>query len=450
MTDSGVKTQEVFRKLIHVAFGFLAFSVALLGPLGSTLLVLAALAFNAFILPHVGGRRLWRPDEMELGRSAGMLFYPASVLALVLIFWHRPEVAAATWGVLAFGDGAAALAGTLLAGPRLPWNPEKTWAGTFAYWVCGSLAAAILVCWTLAHSPAPQHSWPFLVFVAMAAAAFSAALESLPQKIDDNLSVPIPTGLVLLGLLSSSAYWASFEPAALLGSAAVGFAVNLVFGLAAMKARSIDVSGLVAGTAVGTTIWAFLGWRGFLLLGAFFVLGSAATRLGYRDKASRHLAQGSGGARSARHALANAGVPAILAVFAVTTPHTEIYLAAFAGAFAAATSDTLESEIGQLFRGRTVLLTTFEPVAPGTDGAVSAPGTLAGVAGAFAMAVLGWAVGFYPPAGIAVVAAAGFLGSLVDSLLGATLERRGLLDNEAVNFTCTLAGGILAAGLASS
>ena len=62
-------------------------------------------------------------------------------------------------------------------------------------------------------------------------------------------------------------------------------------------------------------------------------------------------------------------------------------------------------------------------------------------------AVLGWAVGLYQPSGIIVVAFAGAAGSFVDSVLGATLERGGQLDNQGVNFTATLAGAATAAGL---
>ncbi len=441
--------REIPRKLIHIAFGFLAFAVAFLGPLGSALMAASAVAFNAFVLPRVGGRLLWRADELERGRSVGILLYPVSVLVLVLVFRQRLEVAAAAWGILAFGDGMAALVGSTLGGRRLPWNRRKSWLGSLSYWVFGGLGAAALLGWTLTHQASPPPvSWPFLAAAAAVAAAISAGLESQPQGLDDNLGVPLVTGLVLFGLMSSEGYWTSeIESAALLTAVVTGLGVNLALGVLALKARSIDVSGVVAGTAVGTAIYAFLGWRGFLLLGAFFVLGTGATKLGYRRKAELGLAQESGGRRSARHAVANAGVAAAAAVFAATTPHAELYLPAFAAAFAAAAADTLESEIGQLWGRRTVLLTTFEPVPRGTDGAVSFAGTAAGIAGAALVAVLGWAVGFYSLAGVVVVTVAGFTGSVCDSLLGATLERRGLLDNEAVNFSSTLAAALTGAGL---
>ena len=166
--------------------------------------------------------------------------------------------------------------------------------------------------------------------------------------------------------------------------------------------------------------------------------------LGFRQKESLGLAEARRGRRGARNAIANMGVAAVCALFAVLTPLREIFVLAFAGAFAAATADTLESEIGQLWGGRPRLLTTWCPVPAGTDGGVSTVGTLAGAAGALVLAGLGWAVGFYGASGFVAVAMAGFVATIIESLIGATLERAGLLNNEAVNTLNTLAGALLA------
>ena len=254
-------------------------------------------------------------------------------------------------------------------------------------------------------------------------------------------------GLLLLCLvLSDGGWWVVGTPAFLAGLA-IGAAVNAALAAAGWLARTVNLSGAIAGWAVGTAIWAFLGWRGYLLLLGFFVLGSAATKLGYRRKAERRLAQEEGGRRGARHALANAGVAVACAVFAVTTTYDLLFALAFAAAFATAASDTAGSEIGQLWGRRTYLATTFRPVPPGTGGAVSVEGTLAGIAASLAIGGLGAAVGLFPWLGVAVVAVAAFAGTTLESVLGATVERRGLLDNEAMNFLNTLAGALVAAAL---
>lgn len=401
--------------------------------------------WNLFLLPRIGGRRLWRqPGRPDPGIAA----YPVAVLVLVLVFWRRLEVAAAVWGILAFGDGMATIAGVLWGRRKLPWNGGKSWVGSVAYWLFGTAGSLALLIWTGSHGGG-EIALTFLLAVAAATALFAAAVESQPQGLDDNLSVPLPAGLVLLGLLLSEGWWSAAGWRQLLASAALGAGLNVALGWAAWRARAIDLSGAVAGCVLGTAIYAFLGGRGFLLLVAFVVLGTVATRLGFERKASARLAQEGGGRRSARHAVANAGVAALAAVFAATTPYPSIYLAAFAAAFASAAGDTLSSEVGQLWGRRPRLITTLEPVPPGTDGGVSAVGTLAGAADSLAIAALGFAVGLYPASTLAVVAVAGVAGNLADSVLGATLERWGLLDNEGVNFANTLCAALIGAGLAA-
>ncbi|HEY6324425.1 MAG TPA: DUF92 domain-containing protein, partial [Thermoanaerobaculia bacterium] len=137
------------------------------------------------------------------------------------------------------------------------------------------------------------------------------------------------------------------------------------------------------------------------------------------------------------------------AVFAALTPYPALFAVAFAAAFATAAADTASSEIGQLVGRRTFLITTLRPVPRGTDGAVSLEGTLAGVAAAIAIGALGAAVALYPWICALPVAAAAVIGTTFESVVGATLEQRRLLDNEALNFLNTLVGALAGAALAA-
>jgi uncharacterized protein (TIGR00297 family) len=432
---------EFLRKVVHMASGLFALLLRDLG-IWAAFVALGALCFNLFLLPRIGGRKMWRQHELDRGGALGIILYPIAVLLLILIFHRRMEIAAAAWGILAFGDGMASIAGIQFGRRKLPWNPKKSWVGSLAYVIFGGFAAAAFLLWTAPGEYAPA----FALAICFAASLLAAALESIPQGLDDNIGVPVVAGLFLLGLALTEGRWGEFLadgglPLRLLLAAVV----NAALAGAAYAAKSVNRSGVVVGFLVGFLIYAFLDWEGYLLLLAFFVIGTACTKIGYRRKEAAKLAQEDKGRRGARHALANAGVAVACAVFAALTGHPVLFGLAFAGAFATAAADTSSSEIGQLLGRRTFLPTNFKPVPRGTEGAVSLEGTLAGVIASLVIAALGALLGLYPWTGVLPIVAAAFIGTMFESIVGAALEKRQLLDNEALNFLNTLVGALVAA-----
>jgi uncharacterized protein (TIGR00297 family) len=140
--------------------------------------------------------------------------------------------------------------------------------------------------------------------------------------------------------------------------------------------------------------------------------------------------------------LANVGAAAGFCIAAKLTDHPILLMAAMA-ALAEAAADTAASECGEALSPRAYLITTMRPVPAGTDGGVSVLGTLAGVAAAITVAAVAAGTHVISRAALPAVASAGLLATVVDSLLGATLERRGLISNNGVNFASTVvAGGI--------
>jgi uncharacterized protein (TIGR00297 family) len=217
--------------------------------------------------------------------------------------------------------------------------------------------------------------------------------------------------------------------------------VTGAFAALAYALGMINRSGAVGGLLVGTMIYASLGPRGFAILALFVIGGSLLTRLGYASKARTGTAQEHGGRRSARNALANCAVATFCAILAAVTGAGP-FIAAFVASLGAAFADTAESEIGQLLSRTPRLITTLQRVPPGTDGAVSFPGTLAGVGAAGLTAALGLVLGMLEtPAGLLLVSTAAFLGTIVDSLIGALSPRAG---NELTNVLCTLVAALLA------
>jgi len=225
-----------------------------------------------------------------------------------------------------------------------------------------------------------------------------------------------------------------------MGQLLAALIVTTLFTVLAYAFGMVSRGGALGGFVVGTAIYTSLGPRGFAVLALFVVGGSLLTRLGYGRKQSSGTAEAGSGRRGARNALANCGVAVACALIAAATS-SDAFTAAFVASLGAAFADTAESEIGQLYGRAPRLITTLREVPPGTDGAVSRPGTLAGIAAAGLTASLGLALGLIAAPGIALlVALAAFLGTVTDSLLGALAPRVG---NELTNVLCTLAAAAL-------
>jgi uncharacterized protein (TIGR00297 family) len=219
------------------------------------------------------------------------------------------------------------------------------------------------------------------------------------------------------------------------------FLVTAAFAALAYALGMVSRSGALGGLLVGTIVYACLGPRGFAVLALFVVGGSLLTRLGYRSKQRAGTAQEHGGRRGARNALANCAVAVLCAILARATG-SDLFTIAFVASLGAAFADTSESEIGQLLSRAPRLITTLKKVPPGTDGAISLPGTLAGITAAGITAILALALGLLDtPEATLLVALASFLGTVADSLIGALTPRAG---NELTNVLCTLAAATLA------
>jgi uncharacterized protein (TIGR00297 family) len=261
-----------------------------------------------------------------------------------------------------------------------------------------------------------------------------------------------------------------------------GFVLSALIAWLAYRRAALTTSGVVGALLTGTAIFGFGGLDWGLLLIVFFVSSSLLTR--YKEEAKTQVAEqfAKGGPRDIWQALANGGLAALIAlVFGLTGAMHVPLLFAFVGAMAEANADTWATELGVLSGETPRLITTRKPVAPGTSGGVTWDGTGSALMGAMLIgglaALLRWLGG--TPIGLAVMllpvgALAGVVGSLVDSLLGATaqgiyycdacgketereLHRCGnrtrlirgwrALNNDWVNLIGTLVGAMVAGGL---
>jgi uncharacterized protein (TIGR00297 family) len=260
-----------------------------------------------------------------------------------------------------------------------------------------------------------------------------------------QLVLAVATLPVAASLLAQSMGLCGFPPMFLVS----GLVIGAGFGLLVWALRAATVGAAFTG-ALFTVAYAYAapGIRSILWpVLALFVVTFAATRYGRARKEELQLAEERTG-RSASQVAANLGTAALATIpisatkFASTHLFGHLVLIGLLAALAEATADTVSSELGEVLGGEPVLLTTLKKVPPGTDGAISVAGTLAGCLGAGLIAmVAGIALPLSPADGLTVFLA-GVFGLFLDSLLGATVERRGWLNNDAVNFLSTLGAAI--------
>jgi uncharacterized protein (TIGR00297 family) len=220
--------------------------------------------------------------------------------------------------------------------------------------------------------------------------------------------------------------------------------IAAVFALVAALLRAVDWTGALAGFGVALALYSRGGGRMFAVLFFVFVLTWVATRAGYARKLARGLAERRGG-RAATQVVANVGIAAVALVLPLGWGRfAPLAACAAVAVLAEAAADTCASELGKAYARKTVLFTSGRTVPAGTDGGVSWMGSLCGLAAAMATSAAALLLGVLSPSPAALAALAGVLGTCVDSALGATLEPRGWLNNDAVNLLSTLAAALLA------
>jgi len=260
---------------------------------------------------------------------------------------------------------------------------------------------------------------------------------------------------VSVDVLLEGHWWSLQAPAVAIWT----LGLSTLLGLAAWKIRAATPGAAATGAVItaslmfATVTFPYKPWQtGLIPILAVMALAAATTRLGRSRKEKLGIAESRKG-RQASQVAANLGLAALvsnaaaqswyinsLEFSAAFTPLFAVGLAALAEAAA----DTVSSELGQVLSSRPRMLTTLRLAEPGTDGAMSLGGTFAGVCAAAIVAAAGAAVMNGDLTLFLVAWIGGVFGLFFDSLLGATIEQRGWLNNDAVNFLSTLSASVCA------
>lgn len=423
------------RAAAYAAVGTLALAAPALGLAApAPFAVLAAVAFvtSDGVLFELFARGSDR-QEGRLANLAGFALAATGLALLTPAFGMPVGVFVATVLLVGYGNLVAVVAGEL--------NDAEINTAT-GFVAGGTLAAVGGQAVAPAVAGGSLSFTPEMLFLGATGALLAALVRSVFAGREDALVV-LSVGLVLwlLAALGTQVGWTTVVG---------GLAVTALFGYLSWALDTASVPGMLTGIVLGflTVVLGGVGWFAVLLV--FFGVGGLSSKYRYEEKRDRGVAEPQGGARGSGNVLGNAAPATAAVVLFAAGDHLAVpgavFLYAFVGSLATALGDTLSSEIGGLYDDPR-LLTTLEPVDPGTDGAVSWQGELAGLGGAGLVAVLSAGLLGLTATGAVLVVAAGVVGMTVDSILGATLEGR-YLGNQTVNFVATATGAVAGGALA--
>ncbi|EAZ90544.1 TIGR00297 family protein [Crocosphaera chwakensis] len=226
--------------------------------------------------------------------------------------------------------------------------------------------------------------------------------------------------------------------------------VLIIFAFVVPK-KLLTINGYLNAWILGVIVWGTLGWQGYAVVMFYFLVGSGVTKIGIEQKEAAGIAEKRSGMRGPENVWGSALIATFCALgtLFVEAPWTQLLLLGYVASFSTKLSDTTASEVGKAYGKKTFLITTLKPVSPGTEGAVSLEGTLAGIVASGVIALVGYLVGLINLSSIVYCIIAAFIATNLESLIGATLqEKLDWMTNEIVNIINTFIGSMVAILLA--
>jgi uncharacterized protein (TIGR00297 family) len=389
---------------------------------------------------------LARESDAKAGKliSIVQLFLTTSILILISLMTGEDKfplfIIGSAFAITTFGDGIADIINILEKEKKQtidnkPVNSKVYSAkSSIVFLISGSFFAFISGVWISGFTSNVPVG--MIVFLSVIGALTGALLESMTRN-EDNIIIPFG---------SAMAMWLFYM---------FGYNVDIIYllkvlafsfflGYLSFRVRIADISAMLSATLIGVVIIISSNINWFFILLAFFLLGSMFTRYKYAFKLEHGTAEGKHGTRGYKNVFSNSLAALVLAMaYGVFPSHAAVLMAAYLGSLATACGDTLASEVGQTFKGEPRMITTLKIAKRGTDGAVSWLGEGAALFGSLAIAVLAYCLIQQDMILLLVVTAGGFIGTNIDSALGATLQQKGYLSNNGVNLFATILGAIV-------
>lgn len=360
--------------------------------------------------------------------NLGTVYFPIALILLLCLTWEQgilggdyKYIGAVGIMILGYGDGFAAIIGENFGRYNYSiMGNTKSLEGSITMFLFSFLASAVILVSYLGYDVIYIRAG-FIVAVA------ATLIEAITPLGMDNITVPVMSAILLHYLLNVLDCAQLFM---LIYMASVGFIISFLIAYGAYLKKSLTIDGSIGATFMGTVIHATSGVYGILMMLLFFFSASFLSHFkkNLKERVAKRFQKT--GKRDAFQVLANGGIALIYSIMYHATKDNS-FLVLMGIAFAAANADTWATELGILNRKDPISLRTFKRVEKGTSGAVSLFGTTAALMGAMFIAIFvtfGFSLvgikGFHLDyvQCFLFVTLGGFVGSLIDSILGATIQ----------------------------
>ncbi len=447
---------DITRKLVHILTGVFIAVTPFLFTSKWPIISIAALfiSFNYFAIK----RDIIKSIHNTPNRSYGTVYYPLAFLILTYLLWDRHKVIlVSSFLVLSLADAFAAIVGERLKRPlTFRFGTEKkSVQGSLVMWIFSTVIVFVCIRF-LGFIDHVQMSSVDSLWIALIVGIVATACETVSFKGSDNFSVPLGAAFSMHFMMTHHPHNEGFT---------LGLILALFIAVISFRLKFLDGGGSVATFLLGVLVFGTGGWKFSLPILSFFILSSILSKLGkyHKQKLSEKFQKSS--RRDLWQVLANGGIGGLLVLVWNYYPN-EIFYYLFAGSVAAANSDTWGTEIGVFSKTPPRHILNFKSVPVGSSGGVSLLGTSGAFLGSLVIALVA-AMFIKTFSLILIIAVSGFIGSIIDSLVGATIQAQYLcpvcgkitekmshceghetrrisgwkwVDNDVVNTICTIGG----------
>lgn len=351
--------------------------------------------------------------EREDEKSLGTVYFPISLLILVLITFSLDMTYIGAVGilVLGYGDGMAGLIGKKYG--KIKVYKNKSIQGSAAMFVASLIVSFIIL----------SIFTPSIAIVgSLILAILATAIELFTPRDLDNLTVPLGSAAIYYGLIIAGSTATNLFLLAII--------LNIIVAYVAYKKKSLDLGGTLTAIIVGVIMFVTAGPLTWSMLMLFFISSSLITHIKKSHKA-KLSSEYEKTKRGYKQVVATGLIPVLFSIAYFLTK-SDIYLLMTISTIAINCADTWASEIGILNKGKTISIVNFKPVKKGASGGISLLGTSMSLLGAALIAIsfiLIQSISFnssnqFVIVGLIGITLIGFIGSLIDSLLGAAVQAR--------------------------